>query len=185
MSDFWKDMEGVYSGKNGSLNDYLEGKPFDGTQFKSVRQLVGKQKEALPLPAAAGTRVRFVANLDSVLTYPEIPDPQIEGTVVTVKAASGEHITDLDGRVFVSWDDGKFLPILAEHLRAASMNKKRARSVRMYVSNLGDISSLFSVTGSSDELVHQATQDLWAVRQEGTGFSIERLFDDSGKPLKV
>lgn len=182
--DFWKGMEGAFSGHNGSLNDYLEGKPFEGNQFKSVRQLTatGRHATALPLPQPAGARVRFIANLGSVLTYDDVPDPSIEGTVVTVKTADG-HLTDLNGRVFVSWDDGKFRPILAEHLRISGINKKRARSVQMHVSSLGDISSMFSMTGSSDELVHKATKDLWAVRQDSHGFSIERLFDDTGKPL--
>ena len=186
MSDFWKDMEGVYSGDNKTLNDFLEGKPFEGTQFKSVRQLTNQSKDAssLFLPQPAGARVRFVANLGSVLTYDNVPDPKVEGTVVTVKTAEG-NCTDLDGRVFVSWDDGVFRPILAQHLRPSGINKKRARSVRMYAASLGDISSMFSMTGSSNELVHKATQDLWAVRQDGAGFSIERLFDGTGKPLKV
>jgi hypothetical protein len=187
MGDFWEDMSGAYLGNSTSLNDFLEGTPFDGDQFKSVRQLADlyKKSGAIPLPQAAGTRVKFKANLNSVLSYADVPEPSVEGTVVTVKTAEGPK-TDLDGRVFVSWDDGKFRPIFAEHLKLSSSNKKRAMSVKMHVSNLGDLSSMFTVLGSSsDELVHKATQDLWSVRKDGEGYSIERLFDDTGKPLKV
>jgi len=41
------------------------------------------------------------------------------------------------------------------------------------------------VTGSRDELVHKATKDLWSFREDGGQFVIERLFNDSGDPLKV
>lgn len=37
---------------------------------------------------------------------------------------------------------------------------------------------------SSETLIHKSTQDLWAIRQEGEDFFIERLFQDNGAPLK-
>ncbi len=37
---------------------------------------------------------------------------------------------------------------------------------------------------ASDTLVHKSTQDLWAIRQDGGNFFIERLFQDNGEPLK-
>ena len=36
----------------------------------------------------------------------------------------------------------------------------------------------------ADTLVHKSTRDLWAIRQEGGEFFIERLFQDDGAPLK-
>lgn len=186
MGDFWKEMEGAFLGNNSSVDEYLGGKPLEGASFTSMRNLAEqyRQANALPLPQPAGARVRFVANLGSVLTYEDIPDPAVHGTVVTVKTAEGKR-TDLNGRVFILWDDGKFRSILAEHLRLATTNKKRARSVRMVVSDLGNLASFFGTTASADELVHRATQDLWAVKKDGESYVIERLFNEDGAPLKV
>ena len=189
MSDFWDEMSGAFVGAS-SLDSFLSerGRSLEGSQFKSVRGLTQMEREAnaLPLPVEAGTRVRFVANLGSVLTYDDVPHPRIEGTVVTVKTGAGKT-TSLDERVFVLWDDGKFRPILAEHLRQAGVTSKKSHSVRMVVSDLGDISSFFTAhnAGSGDELIHRATKDLWSFRKDGDQFVIERLFKDNGEPLKV
>ena len=38
---------------------------------------------------------------------------------------------------------------------------------------------------SADTLIHKSQKDLWALKKEGDGhFYIERLFDDSGEPIK-
>lgn len=38
---------------------------------------------------------------------------------------------------------------------------------------------------SSDTLIHKSNRDLWALKKEGDGnYFIERLFDDTGEPLK-
>jgi hypothetical protein len=75
---------------------------------------------------------------------------------------------------------------MAEHLRLAGVTSKRGSAVRMVVADLGDISSFFTTASSGqDELVHKATRDLWSFRNDGGQFVIERLFDDSGRPLKV
>jgi len=179
--------------KEGTVLDLvLNGEPkmakaLGGSAFTSMQSLTdqGRAASALMLPQNAGTRVRFIANLGSVLTYASVPDPNFGGTIVTVKTADGPR-TDLDGRVFVSWDDGQFIPIMAEHLRLAGPSHRHANNVRMVVSSLGDISSLFSVVaGRGEELVHKATKDLWSVSQKGDNYIINRLFDDTGKPLKV
>jgi len=48
------------------------------------------------------------------------------------------------------------------------------------------LSSLQQLKGfvrvAEDTLIHQATNDLWAIRKDGEAFVIERLFD--GAPLK-
>lgn len=187
MSDFWDDMSGAFVGAS-SIDDFLgDGRKLEGKQFSSMRNLTQAAREAnaLPLPVDAGTRVKFVANIGSVLTYDDIPGPNVEGTVVTVKTGSG-NTTAMDERVFVIWDDGNFRPILAEHLRQAGVTSKRSHSVRMVVSDLGDISSFFAAaSGGGDELVHRATKDLWSFRKDGEQFVIERLFNDNGQPLKV
>jgi len=40
-------------------------------------------------------------------------------------------------------------------------------------------------SGNNDELVHKATKDLWSFHQDGDNYVIERLFDETGEPLKV
>lgn len=164
----------------------IKGRSLQGSETSVMQGLTdkGRAAQALSLPQDAGNRVRFVANLGSVLTYDVIPDDGMEGTVITVKTGAGKT-TSLDGRVFVLWDNGKFLPIMAEHLRRAKGNRRMAQNVRMVVSEFMDLTAFFMPTGTSDELVHKATKDLWAVHENGGNYVIERLFNDSGKPLKV
>ena len=124
----------------------------------------------------------FASNLGSVLTYDNPPLPQTTGTVVTVRTAYGDSTTH-EGMVFVKWDTGEFGAFNPHHLYPSKI--KQAKSVSFRVSNLGDLSSLFANSKKEGELVHKATQDLWSFKKTENGFSIERLFDDSGEPLKV
>jgi len=48
---------------------------------------------------------------------------------------------------------------------------------------MGDLTAFLKV--GSETLVHKATRDLWSLRKDGKEFVIERLFDDTGVPLKV
>ena len=196
MSDFWEEMESAFTIVGSALDMHLagdlKGKPLEGEQYTSVRNLVKKEldKKALKLPVEAGTRVRFLANLGSVLTYPDVPDDGVGGTVVKVRSANGD-VTAQDGRVFVTWDDGKFRAIMAEHLRLTKTNKRMARSVRIITSDLDSLANFFAPTmgnlgvQAGDDLVHKATKDLWSFKQDGDNFVIERLFQEDGKPLKV
>lgn len=181
MDEFWEDMAGAYS-VTGSIDNYLQN---SSESHSAVRQLTDSYKKAnaLPLPQVAGTRVRFIANLGSVLSYEDIPNAGVDGTIITVKTANGP-MTAMDERVFVLWDDGKFRPIMAEHLRLAHKTKQ-AMSVRMVVADLGDISALFASSRAEDELIHKATKDLWSFKKDGESYVLERLFDNTGKPLKV
>lgn len=184
MDDFWDEMRSAFT-VDSAIDTVLQERTLEGPRSKSVRSLTDKEKVAstLPLPQESGTRVRFVANLGSVLTYEDPPPGKMEGTIITVKTAEG-NINHREGRVFVLWDDGVFRPILAEHLRRAPRKTRVANVVRM-AGGLGDLSGLFASTSRDDELVHRATKDLWAFRQDGDQYVIERLFDDTGKPLKV
>jgi len=169
-----------------SIFDEVLGRISSNPRHTSVRVFaeVNRKDSALTLPVTAGSRVAFNATLESVLTYPDVPHPACEGTVITVKTAEGP-MTHQGSDVFVLWDDGRFRPIRAEHLKTGSP-RKTATNFRMVVSDLGDISSMFTPARSGDdELVHKATRDLWAVKKDGSSFVIERLFDDTGKPLKV
>ena len=183
MSDFWDDMAGAYA-KEG-YDVMLQGRELDGPAFNGMRALTSAAREAgsLSLPVEAGTRVQFLANLGSVMSYSDIPDPKVAGTVVTVRTGSGDT-TSLDNRVFVAWDDGVFRPIAPEHLRSFT-STRQARTVRMVVADLGDLSNFFGASTREDELVHRATKDLWSVQKSGEKFIINRLFKDDGSPLKV
>jgi hypothetical protein len=84
--------------------------------------------------------------------------------------------------MFVKWDNGSFMPVHAEHLRRAS-DTRIASSYSIRVSSLGDLTDFMKT--SSEDLVHKATKDLWAVKNVGGEYLIERLFDETGAPLKV
>ncbi len=116
MSDFW-DLSNSFL--SGAIDRHLSEKDFEG-----VRQLtdVGRAAGALPLPVEAGTKVVFAGTLGAHLTYDDVPAEHSQGEVVNVKSANGD-VTHHDGKVFVKWDDGKFRPIHAEHLRLASEAK--------------------------------------------------------------
>ena len=51
------------------------------------------------------------------------------------------------------------------------------------VASLGDLTDFLKV--AKDTLVHRATKDLWSFKKVGEDFVIERLFDETGDPLKV
>ena len=50
------------------------------------------------------------------------------------------------------------------------------------VASLGDLTDFLKV--AEGQLIHRSTQDLWSVTADGEGFTITRLFDDNGNPLK-
>lgn len=167
----------------------MSGRSLNEGAFNSVRALTdaGRAAASLQLPVEAGTRVQFVANTGSILAYDDPPAPNASGVVVSVKSASG-LITDHDGRVFVKWEDGQTRAIAAEHLRKAAGRVRTTTASaanRIRVASLGDLTDFLRVAGTSDTLVHKATKDLWSVRRDGNEYVIERLFADTGSPLKV
>ena len=182
---FWDEMRTAFAVET-SMDAILQDQGFESPYWTGVRDLVDKPKAKSdePLMLPSGSRVAFVADINSVLSYSDCPGKDMQGTVIMVKTAEG-NLTQREGRVFVLWDDGKFRPILAEHLRKAPRNGKVASTLRMTASSLGDLSGLFTSSTREDELVHRATQDLWSLRKDEGQYVIERLFDDTGKPLKV
>jgi len=168
------------------MDTFLEGKPLDGGFYNSVRQLTDKERgeNVVVCPVEAGTRVKFEANLGSVLSYEDIPADKLEGTVVTVRTSSG-HTTEFNDRVCVLWDDGMFRPIAPEHMTLAGVQSKKAHNVRIVAADMGDLTAFFAPTARQDELVHKATKDLWSFRKDGDQFVVERLFQDNGEPLRV
>lgn len=165
----------------------MQGRGQKEDYFQSVRSLTEQIRTAtaVPVDIESGSRVAFMANLGSLLTYDDPPTDGLEGTVVTVRTAQGTT-TAHENRVFVLWDDGKFRPISHEHIRAAKTNKRMASSVRIRVADFEDLSLMFTASHNGQDLVHKATKDLWSMKQDTAGkYVIERLFDDTGKPLKV
>lgn len=176
-----------------AVEQRMQGRELGKGQFSSVQGLTdrGRQAHSLDLPVEAGTKVQLMANSGAVLAYDDLPPALDEvGTVVSVKSATLGTITAHEGRVFVEWSDGKVRPIFAEHLRVAKGSPRYSHALpnRFRIASLGDLSSFFDGTQASSsksgELVHRATKDLWAFKQVGGEYIIERLFDDTGDPLK-
>ena len=151
-----------------------------GTHYRSMQSLV--KKAGVAYPPTTGARVAFASSVEAVFSYENPPAPGTSGTVVTVRTASGD-LNHHEGKVFVRWDNGVMLPTYAEHLVVGTGAPRIADAVRRRVSSLGDLSDFLKV--ASDTLVHKATKDLWAMRQDGSSFVLERLFNETGDPLKV
>lgn len=186
-NDFWDNLiTGAYldDGGSGSIDSFLSGKPIGGEPFNSVRGLTDSHRAFLALPVEAGARVAFLGNMGAVLTYADAPANKAQGTVVTVKSANGD-LTEHCGKVFVQWDDGKFRPIFAEHLRLAEGPKTQAKTGHHVIR----VASLAKLAGeyqrvANNTLIHRSTRDLWSFRRDGQEYILERMFDDQGGPLK-
>jgi hypothetical protein len=148
-----------------------------------VRSLVGCDcEDSVTLPVEAGVPVTFHGDLDSMLSYENPPQVGEIGEVVIVKSASGK-ITSHEGKVFVSWASGRFLPVHVEHLRKAKLASVGKTANRMKVSGLGDLTSFLK--RADGKLIHKSTKDLWSMSKDADGsITIERLFDGNGEPLK-
>lgn len=193
MSDEFS-YNGIFSGNASAsgIDDYFQQRKLDGDYYRSVKDLVYKQalagteKDSTSV-VQSGTRVSFVGDLESLMTYDDAPDPGAEGSVVMVRTSNGDRTYDSEGWVNVRWDDGTFRRILARHLRVADKKKmaKTGDPCRIVTSSLGDLSDYFVPANSREsDLIHKSTRDLWSFRQEGGQYVIERLFDETGEPLK-
>ena len=180
--DIWNNPWGHHVS---SIDAHLQGKALESKAFRSMRDLTdqGRDENALPLPAEAGTRVSFVVNIGSVLTYDKIPES--DGTVVMVRTAEGDTTFQGD-MVFVKFDDGLFIPVHRHHLRVATTTKKQASAfvLRLTGPGLGDLTDLFASSERTSDLVRKSTKDLWSFEDQGGEFVISRLFDADGEPLK-
>jgi len=143
-----------------------------------------REAATMPLPAEAGTRVSMAHNLGMVLQYKHLPAKGVLGTVVMVRTAEGDTTTH-NGHVFAKWDDGSFFPVLAQHLQVVAGQRTANNNYRRIASGFGDLGDFLRVAGASSDLVHKATKDLWSFRNEGGNMVLERLFNDTGEPLKV
>jgi len=187
QDDFWSDLSlSPFTGPT-SMDHHLSEDTIGGPKFSSLQDLTDRGRDAngLDLGVPAGTRVVAVTNIGSVLTHPDLPEPDVEGTVVTVRTAQGD-LTSLNDEVFVKWDDGKLRAIHRHFLRRAKTSRKRASAFCVRASGIGDISQFFTRAndGKANDLVHKSTKDLWSFEQSDDGIVISRLFDDTGEPLK-
>ena len=164
-----------------AMDTFLSSKAL-GESFANVRELTdrARQAKALRLPVEAGTRVVFAGGLGAYLGYDNPPAEGTLGTVISVKSATG-NITAHEDRVFVEWDGGGSRSIHAEHLRVAPSTSPKTATV-LRVASLGDLTDFLKVANNA--LIQKSTRDLWSLKQDATGFVIERLFDDAGDPLK-
>ena len=103
---------------------------------------------------------------------------------VLVRTAMGDT-TEHEGLVFVKFDSGKFLGIHRAHLVSARSATRTATAYRMTVAGMGDLGDFMKSAAEGDELIHKSSKDLWKLSRSGGEYVIERLFDETGNPLKV
>ena len=165
------------------VEEMFEPQGLDDHYHQSVQHLTEHGRRKNKKSYSSGARVAYRGNSGDLVPY--VHDLKIgqTGTVVTVRSKEGNHITERDGRVFVKWDSGAFIPVNAHHLtnsrkRIASTFQLRSASIDAF---LGD----FMRVASENELIHKATHDLWSLSVGGDGqFVVSRLFSEDGKPLK-
>jgi len=175
VSKFWENGGFFVPATAGSLDSHLSG---DSTMQDYARGL----KASGPVPS--GTRVAFSGGLSALLAYPNPPERGETGTVVMVRTAMGDA-TEQDGMVFVKLDGGRLAAIHRAHLRRASVASRTANAYRMTVTAMGDLTDFMKSADGSDDLIHKSSKDLWKLSKSNGEFVIERLFDETGKPLKV
>ncbi len=121
----------------------------------------------------AGTRVVFSSDLGALLSYPNPPMLGSEGVVVPVRFASGEALTGMGDRVFVSFGRKAPVPVQAAHLTPAT-----SRRASMDLSGFFGGGEGFDVEASTPGLVKKSVDDFWQLQESGGGFEIVRLVDD-------
>lgn len=166
-------LSGFHTKVASSMDNFLRGQPFDSPHFTSVQNHAYK----------AGDRVLFDATEEAILTHDDAPEDRTEGTVVAVKTASG-ILTKYQKTAFVKWDDGNFMRVETKFLKKG--RKKKGSSFQVsFDSQKSFMGSFVPRSKNANELVHKATQDLWALEKNDEGFTLSRLFDETGKPLRV
>lgn len=162
--------------KHASIDTHLSRNPAGDER---VRRSVAERSRRI----LAGTRVVLSENTENLFTY-QVPHLPMGGTVVKVRTSSGDT-TQTGDRTFVLFDDGVIRHVLCRHLSRARQSRKHQGKYRRVVSNLGDLSGFMRSPGGSNELIHKSTKDLWSVSRDGGEYVIERLFEETGEPLKV
>jgi hypothetical protein len=151
------------------IDSYLSGKTAE-----TDPRLDAMLNEGIP----TGSRVAFQASMETVLTYQNHPSAGSKGYVVKVVDRLANSHRD---SVWVKFDDGNFGLYKTAHLKRVS--DKTASNFAFSVSSMDDIFNLYSQKNAST-LIRKAEKDLWSFEKVGDQYVIERLFDDSGEPLK-
>jgi hypothetical protein len=176
VSNFWESGGFFVPATAGSLDAHLSGN-------STVRDYArGRTASVGSVPS--GTRVAFDGKLSSLLAYPVPPERGDIGTVVMVRTAMGDT-TEHNGMVFVKFDGGRFMGVHRAHLVSAPTVTRTANAYRMNVTAMGDLTDFLKSAGGGDDLIHKSSKDLWKLSKSDGEFVIERLFDETGKPLKV
>lgn len=183
MSDFWSEISFASNTKTAGLDEVLNTK---------IGDLVDKTRQSVrsDISNVFTEGMRVVASTNNGLVIPNaLPMAGTKGTVVKIRTASGD-VTHLDGDVFVQWDGrgDKIDRVPPEFLKQASM---RVASLDDFIVLSGPSLSISAFVQQSrgapteGELIHKATRDLWTVKVgEDGSYDIERLFDNTGEPLK-
>ncbi len=87
------------------------------------------------------------------------------------------------------WDDFRYSYVgsLGSYIKDTTENRSNgnprlARTIRL--TSLGDLSQFLKT--ADGKLVHKSTKDLWSFKKDADGtLVVERMFDDTGKPLKA
>lgn len=175
MSDFWNSIS-FGSVKTASMDEVLSTKISDLTDY-------GRKAHKDTSSFTDGMRVYATTN-NGLLIPNTLPSAGSKGTVVSVRTASGD-VTSMEGEVFVQWDGrgNKIDRVPVNFIRVASM---RVANLDNFIVLSGPSLTIPNSTQGTGELVHKSTKDLWSVKVgEDGSYEIERLFDDSGEPLKV
>lgn len=182
MSNFWDEISFGSVDKTASLDEVLSTKISD-----LVDRTRSSVKDNLASNFVEGTRVAATTNNGLVIPN-KLPMSGTKGTVVKIRTASGE-VTSLEGEVFVQWDGrgDKIDRVPPEFLRMASMKLANLDDFVILSGQSLSISDFVKEAKAPivGELIHKATRDLWSVKVGDDGqYEIERLFDNTGEPLK-
>ena len=106
------------------------------------------------------------------------PDNKFLDSVLE-QLSKGHTLTEKQLKV-IKTIEGEVKEMASMQKQLKTLEKKQKAAFR--VASLGDLTDFLKV--SEETLVHKSTNDLWSVAADGEGFTITRLFDDEGEPLK-
>jgi len=190
--DFWTNLATGHTNTvlAGSMDAHLSGKTIDES-FGTVRTLVGKTAAALPQPGdvfqvtshyldivgmgqySQSVNILFFVHPDGSASVMEHGKPMThKGGQLTPKEV--ESLFRRGGSRGLGLNTSLSDPKIVRRSRQASV---------MRVASLGDLTQFLK--RADGKLVHKSTNDLWSYSKDADGnFLVERLFDDSGEPLK-
>jgi hypothetical protein len=93
-------------------------------------------------------------------------------------------IVGVDGKMVLFGTPGGRNPaaVSPKEIRVAHGGRSASDTSTFRVASLGDLTDFLKLANNA--LIQKSTRDLWSLKQDASGFVIERLFDDAGDPLK-